>query len=86
MRIDGPATPAPGGFKQAVRNPVYGPGGVIVGSGSRPGRNDLPVNQSWSGNARAILQAILMNRANPNENMSLDEEELRRMAMSRLRG
>ncbi len=84
------ASGGPGGFEQAVRNPgsryTVGGGSSPVGN---PGNNPTvfsPRSQTYRGNPRAILQAILMNRANPYENLSLDEDELKRSALSRLRG
>lgn len=86
--INGPARAS----ASAVRNPTYGSNGQIISGGSVPGATDLPVpginavSQSLRGNPRALLQAILMNAQNPYQNKSLEEEELRRSALSRLRG
>lgn len=84
--INGPATVGNPGTATATRNPTYNDRGVIVGS-STPGGRPLPVNQTNRGIGRNLLRQLgLMNRADPRQNMSLTEEELRQAALMRLRG
>lgn len=86
--INGPATVSNPATATAVRNPTYNAGGTIIGSSPTPGGlPTLPVNNVARGRMRSILQQLaLMNRSDPREAMSLNEEELRRAALQRLRG
>lgn len=60
-------------------------GGTAPVSGGPMGPTFGPL-QSYRGNPQAVLQAILMSRANPYRNQSMEEDELRRSALNRLRG
>ena len=78
----GPTTAATSG---QIANPTpqnVGPNNpVVVPAKLSPNRG-----KNFRGDPRAILQAILLNRGNPYRTSSLNEEELRNTAMSRLRG
>lgn len=83
--INSPATVGNPSAARAVRNPSVVDG--VTYSGSSPGKRDLSITRGAMGNPMMIaLQRLLMNRADPRQSMSLTEEELRKSALSRLKG